>query len=157
LLESDNILSAKLVNGSRIISLPGDSASTIRGYSAPALVIEDEAAYVDDQLYQALRPMMAVGKGRLLLLSTPHGRQGHFYDATTYGGQEWERFTVTAEQCPRISAEFLTSERTSIGDWWYLQEYGCQFIDTTDQLFSSESIQAAVTPLLKPLALRIGP
>ncbi len=38
----------RLKNGSRIVSLPGDG-DTIRGYSAPALIIEDEAAFVSDE------------------------------------------------------------------------------------------------------------
>src|SRR6516225_3631202 len=58
-LDEDNRLSATLKNGSRVVSLPGDQR-TIRGFSAPSLVIEDEAAYVTDEVYTALRPMLAV-------------------------------------------------------------------------------------------------
>src|SRR5262245_19538987 len=48
-------LSAAFGNGSRILSLPGSEA-TIRGYSGVDLIIEDEAARVDDDLYAAVRP-----------------------------------------------------------------------------------------------------
>jgi phage terminase large subunit-like protein len=48
-LGEDNRLSMELENGSRVVALPGDGA-TIRGFSAPSLIIEDEAAYVDDGL-----------------------------------------------------------------------------------------------------------
>jgi hypothetical protein len=48
-LEEDNKLSVTLArNGSRIIALPGNDARVIRGYSAPALIVEDEAAFVHD-------------------------------------------------------------------------------------------------------------
>src|SRR5215210_542190 len=75
----ENALSLELSNGSRIVTLPGKEA-TIRGFSAPDLVIEDEASRVSDELHQAIRPMLAVSQGRLVLLSSPFGRRGHFYE-----------------------------------------------------------------------------
>jgi hypothetical protein len=39
--DSDNVLSLRLGNGSRILSLPGDGDS-IRGFSSPSLVVFDE-------------------------------------------------------------------------------------------------------------------
>jgi Terminase large subunit, T4likevirus-type, N-terminal len=150
-LVSDNALSIELAGGSRIVSLPGDS-STIRGFSAPALVIEDEAAWVSDELYLSVRPMLAVSGGRLMLLSTPNGRRGHFFE-TWHGPAGWERYTVRAPDVPRITPEFLENERTTLGTWWFQQEYMCQFLDSDDQLFSSEAIAAAISEELTPLCL----
>ena len=149
-LEEDNRLSFTLTNKSRVVCLPG-SADTIRGFSAPALVIEDEAAFVDDALYFAVRPMLAVSNGRLILMSTPNGRRGHFFDAWDGGGDEWERISVKASDVPRISSEFLASERTAMGEWWFRQEYECEFVETADQLFRLSDIQRAITDEVKPL------
>jgi phage terminase large subunit-like protein len=80
-LKEDNIHSMTFESGSRIFSLPGNNPANIRGYSAPALVVLDEAAYINDALYTALRPMLAVSGGRFIMLSTPNGRRGCFYDA----------------------------------------------------------------------------
>src|SRR5215208_4399555 len=90
-------LGLELENGSRVVTLPG-TEKTIRGYSGAALLIVDEAARVDDGLYYALRPMLAVSGGALMMLSTPYGKRGIFYDEWT-GGAGWERFRVTAEEC----------------------------------------------------------
>src|SRR3954452_12711715 len=109
-LDEDNKLSLQLANGSRIVSLPG-SEETIRGFSGAALIIEDEAARVSDALYLAVRPMLAVSRGRLILMSTPWGKRGHFHEAWENGGPSWERVKITAAQCPRISPEFLAEER----------------------------------------------
>jgi tRNA(Met) C34 N-acetyltransferase TmcA len=68
-------LSWVLPNGSRILGVPGTEA-TVRGYSAANLVIVDEAARVEDELYRSLRPMLAVSNGDLILLSTPFGERG---------------------------------------------------------------------------------
>src|SRR3954449_12213233 len=57
-LTQDNALSCAFGNGSRVVSLPGDEG-TVRGFSAPRLIVEDEASRVDDALYRSIRPMLA--------------------------------------------------------------------------------------------------
>ncbi len=156
-LESDSMpqaveesaLRMELSNGSRIVALPGKEA-TIRGFSGVALLVIDEASRVPDELYQAIRPMLAVSGGRIILLSTPFGKRGFFYSEWT-DGVGWRKVKITADQCPRINKEWLERERQMIGDWWYLQEYQCQFVETDDQVFSYDDIQAALDPDIKPL------
>src|SRR4051794_7110581 len=77
---TDTTSQLELENGSRILSLPA-TEDTIRGYSAVSLIVIDEAARVPDELYFALRPMLALSDGRLLALSTPNGQRGWFYNA----------------------------------------------------------------------------
>lgn len=149
-LLEDNKLSFTLENGSRVISLPGSEA-TIRGFSGPSLIIEDEASRVDDAFYFSTRPMLATSNGRLILMSTPFGKRGHFFDAWQDGGSEWERIEIDATQVPRITPEFLEAERAAIGDWWFSQEYMCQFVATTDQVFSYDLVMEAVSDEIQPL------
>lgn len=149
-LPEDNRLSMTLSNGSRIVSLPSSEAN-IRGFSAVSLVIEDEASRVDDSLYRAVRPMLAVSSGRIMLMSTPWGKRGHFFEEWSNDGQKWERIEIPAHKCPRISPEFLEEERTSLGEWWYLQEYGCKFMETTDSLFTYDVIHKALDDTIEPL------
>jgi len=66
-------MSLEFPNGARIIGLPGSEA-TIRGFSAVSLLLVDEAARVSDDLYKAIRPMLAVSAGELWLMSTPFGK-----------------------------------------------------------------------------------
>src|SRR5215218_3675167 len=146
---SDRKLGMHLANGSRIEALPG-SERTIRGFSGVDLLILDEAARVADELYYATRPMLAVSGGRLLMLSTPFGKRGVFYEEWT-GGEGWERYTVTAEECPRIAPAFLEEERKTLGPWWFAQEYECRFMDTVDQVFQTEVIDKAITSEVAPL------
>ncbi len=44
----------------------------------------DEAARVSDELYRAVRPMLATSGGRIVLLSTPFGKRGFFFRATNF-------------------------------------------------------------------------
>jgi Terminase large subunit, T4likevirus-type, N-terminal len=145
----ESSLQLHLDNGSRIIGLPA-SEGKIRVYSSVALLLIDEASRVDDNLYRAMRPMLAVSRGRLLALSTPFGKRGWFHDAW-HGSGDWERVKVTAEQCPRIPADFLAEERQALGERWFRQEYLCSFEDTIDAVFAYADIQAALSDEVKPL------
>jgi hypothetical protein len=147
--QGERKLSLELENGSRIVTLPG-SEKTIRGFSGAALLILDEAARVADELYFAVRPMLAVSGGALIMLSTPYGKRGVFYEECT-GGHGWERYEVPASQCLRISEEFLEEERRVLPSWVYRQEYECSFEDTEDQVFTTEMVEQAVTPEVTPL------
>ncbi len=147
--QGERKLSLELENGSRIVTLPG-SEKTIRGFSGAALLIVDEAARVDDGLYWAVRPMLAVSGGALMMLTTPYGKRGIFYEEWTEG-HGWDRYEVPASECPRISAEFLDEERTSLPSWAFRQEYECSFEETEDTVFTSEMIERAVTSEVKPL------
>jgi len=149
-LSVDNVTSLELPNGSRVISLPS-SEQTIRGFSAPSLVIEDEASRVSDALHHAIRPMLATSGGRLVLLTTAWGKRGHFYHEWTEGGDSWERTLVPADHCGRIASGFLDAERASIPPHVYASEYQCIFGDTVDAVFGAEWIAAALDDALEPL------
>jgi hypothetical protein len=149
-LEEDNRLSCTLANGARIVSLPGDE-KTIRGYSGPALIVEDEAARVLDATYAAVRPMLAVSHGRLVLMSTPSGRRGHFFEAWHGPPVEgWEKIELAAAECPRISAEFLAGEQRVLGPIMYEQAYFCAFLDDAMTAFEQDLIAAALTDDFPP-------
>jgi hypothetical protein len=140
--ESETALTLTLDNGSRIVSLPGSKDGNIRGYSGVNLLVIDEAAWVVESLYMSVRPMLAVSGGRMLALSTPHGTRGWFYEAWR-GVEPWERYEVPAPLCPRISEEFLAEERRNMGEWWYDQEYMCQFSEAETQAFRREDVERA--------------
>ena len=118
--DGDNDISMVFPNGSRIIGLPGTEA-TIRGFSAVSLLLVDEAARVSDDLYMAIRPMLAVSGGALWLMSTPFGKRGFFYEAWI-GCEDWEKIRVPAPECSRIPAKFLAEERRTMGERWFRQE-----------------------------------
>ena len=137
--EAESALRLELSNGSRIVSLPGKEGS-IRGLSSVRLLIIDEASRVPDELYMAVRPMLAVSGGRLVLLSTPFGERGFFWEAWKQRA-EWDYYEVPATKCPRISPEFLAEEKRSMGTWWYMQEYMCQFMAAAGSSFAHDDIE----------------
>ena len=148
--DGDNEISLAFPNGARIVGLPGNEATT-RGFSAVSLLVVDEAARVSDDLYRAIRPMLAVSGGGLWLMSTPFGKRGFFWDAWENGGAEWERIRVPATECGRIPREFLEQERAAMGDQWFRQEYLCEFLDTTSGVFDRDTVERAMADDFEPL------
>lgn len=146
-LEEDNRLSMQLENGSRIVSLPS-SEGTIRGFSGVNEIIVDEAAFVSDELYKSVRPMLAVSGGSVVLMSTPFGRRGFFFESWNADG--WEKYQVKATECSRIADEFLQQERLALGPW-FQQEYEGEFIDTDESVFDSRFVHSALSEEVAPL------
>jgi hypothetical protein len=142
-----NRQSLLLPNGSRLVARPAVPVS-LRGYSKARLIIVDEAAYVKPDSYQSLSPILAVGGGSLWVISTPAGPVGHFAETWHDRDNGWERHTITAAECPRLTPEFLESERRTFGDLYVAQEYNCQFIAAGRQLLTRSQIkEATVEPL----------
>ncbi len=150
--DGDNEISLRLPNHSRIVGLPGTEA-TVRGFSAVSLLLVDEASRVSDDLYLAIRPMLAVSDGALWLMSTPCGQRGFFYEAWTHGGPEWERIKVPASECARIAPGFLREEQRTMGDRWFRQEYCCEFTGTENGLFDRNLVEDAISHEFEPLKL----
>jgi hypothetical protein len=149
--DGNNRMSLLFPNGSRIVGLPGGEA-TVRGFSAVSLLVIDEAARVRDELYRAVRPMLAVGGGDLWMMSTPFGKRGFFYEEWM-GDQPWVRVAAPATECPRIGREFLEQERAAMGERWFRQEYLCEFMDADDSVFPEQAITRALTDEVEPLYL----
>lgn len=116
-------LYAEFENGSRIISLPGKEG-TIRGYSAVSLLLIDEASRVPEDIYRAVRPMLAVSQGQLGIMSTPFGIRGFFHKEWMNETNGLKKYKASADSIPeRIPPWFLASEKASLGESYYLQEY----------------------------------
>ena len=147
--DGDNAISLLLPNDSRIVGLPG-TEGTVRGFSAVSLLLIDEAARVEESMYRALRPMLAVGDGDLWLMSTPCGKRGFFYEEWEHGGPDWMRVRVPATECPRISKKFLEKQRGPLGVW-FPQEFLCEFVDNETGIFDRDVVERALDEQVRPL------
>jgi hypothetical protein len=106
----------------------------------------DEAARVDDALYFAVRPMLAVSGGSLMMLSTPFGKRGVFHREWE-NGEGWERYEIRATECPRISPGFLEEERKNMPERWFMQE----FVEPQGAVFAHGDVTAALDSGVRPL------
>jgi hypothetical protein len=157
--DGSNRVSAQLPNGSRIVGI-SDVHDTNRGFSAASMLIFDEAAQISDEMYRAMRPLLAASGGAVWLLSTPYGKSGFFYDEWI-SGDNWTRFTVKATDCPRIPQDFLEQERRDLGPDYFEQEYMCHFFAPMDAIFDEATVRRAVIegpgPLFTPNSYNLAP
>jgi hypothetical protein len=137
--EVDTVYEIRFNNKSRIIARTGQQPDSLRGYSGVTLLIIDEAASVLEESYMVLKPMLAVSKGKVVLLSTPKGKRGFFYDAYKdaheNNRESWHYLEIKADDCPRITQEYLLSEKERNPDWVFEQEYYCVFISNVSNIF----------------------
>jgi len=132
----------------QIYSLPaGRTGWFIRGFTVD-LLIADEAAFIPEEVWKSVIPMIAVSKqlrklGWIILLSTPFGKGGYFYE--THHDQEFRKFHISSERCPRIPRSFLQKEKRRMTKAEYAQEYLGEFIDEWNQFFPTELIKKCMT------------
>ena len=145
-----NVKRLQLANGSTIYAKHGQD-KTIRGIQGVKLVILDEAARIEPDLIGALTPMLGVRKGRMLALSTPAGKHPDNFFSNTWFDPEVDshKVQVTADQCPRLSPEFLEKERKRLGEMKWSEEYYCQFNSSELAAFSQNLITAMFTDEFK--------
>lgn len=141
----------KLPNGSQIISVPAN-ADTIRGFSNPRLIIVDDAAFVDDSLFtEALVPMLALGRGKLILLSSPGAPRGFFYEMWRASESSWKRIQARANSCPRIAPEWLGETRREVGEDSFKQEFECEFVADPACPITRELVESCYRNDIMPL------
>lgn len=137
-----------LKNGARIYALPaGRTGYFIRGFTVD-LLIADEAAYIAEEVWKAVIPMIAVSKkmrklGWIILLSTPFGKGGYFFNS--HHDNDFRQFHISSEKCSRIPKDFLIKERNRMTKAEYAQEYLGEFIDEWNQMFPTALIKKCMT------------
>lgn len=145
--------SVVLPSGARVVGLPCDHRSN-RGFSDVGLLVVEEAAYIlDDEDYHAIGAFQTIctrPPRERWMISTPYGKRGFFYDAwrAVDGSQ---RVMVRAEDCPRISREWLDAERARLGARAFSQEYGCEFLDGGGAAVDASRLAGLVRVGLAPL------
>ncbi len=134
-----------LTNASRVYSLPGGMSGgvTIRGFSRVSLLVFNEAAWVDESVYQAAGPFLAASEGgKVVLISTPFGQSGFLWRA--WNSELYARSHVPAERCPLIAPAFLEKERASMDSLSFESEYHAAFLSSQNAYFPSELVARAV-------------
>ena len=127
-------------NGSRVISLSSNPAA-MRGYSTCCCVI-DEAAYVEhlDDVLQAIAPTLTRDNtAELIVLTTPAGRNGCFYDMymnALANEKEWYVQTTTIYDAIKdgLKVDINSLKTLCPDDDIFQQEYCCKFATTSTAL-----------------------
>jgi hypothetical protein len=100
-------------HGSRILGFSTDELGRFEGWhNENLLVIADEAKTIPDAIFEAIERCQPT---RLLLLSSPGGCSGFFYEAFKSRRKFFQQHTVTAYDCPHISAAWIAEQIEKYG------------------------------------------
>jgi hypothetical protein len=148
---TDNKQSIELGNGSSVKA----AASTIdaaRSESLSLLVI-DEAAFINkmNDIWTATGPTLATG-GDCIALSSPNG-MGNWFHKTYQGAEAGETMMVGGQNKsfnpiklhwslhPDRDDAWARSERKSLGDMSFAQEYDCDFVQSGNNVVSLKCLE----------------
>lgn len=140
-----------LSNGSQVQSLPGSSPNTLRGITAN-LIMVDEAAYVDEDVFVEIYPIILSTKGRMILISTPAFEIGEFYRACMMS-KDYTAFHLThadavwEDGTPFIDPDELQREIDRCGGVTsaeYRREYLAEFGNADGVFFDIDAVKDAM-------------
>jgi hypothetical protein len=108
-----NATDVTLANGSKIFGFATDEASKFEGWHNPhLLIIADEAKGISDSIFEAIE---RCAPQRFLLMSSPGGCSGFFYEAFKSKRKFFRTHVVTAFMCPHIARERIDSQIVKYG------------------------------------------
>jgi hypothetical protein len=94
-----------------------DSPESLQGINAPAgtLVLVDEAAGVDDLLFESISGSMARGGSVMVLTGNPNRNTGYFHATHTSLAHKWYTMHVNSEDVPSVSRDWIEEMRLKWG------------------------------------------
>jgi hypothetical protein len=160
-LLSDTQRSCLLRNNSSIKAMTtGVDGLSVRGQTANVLVI-DESAFIKQSIYnEVLMPTILATKGKIIEISTPFGRNNHFYNHCTKD-KNWITHHVpwqVAVEAGHITPKQIEEKKNSITKMQFLTEYGAEFVDDQNSYFPLELIESCTEEygLLREVDLSAG-
>ena len=157
-ITTSNKQSVEFSNGSTIKAIPtSDDAGRSE---ALTLLIVDEAAFVRnfDELWMGLYPTLSTG-GRAIVLSTPNGVGGQYYDLyikAKSGENEFNPIKLPWDVHPERDEEWFDHEARNLSKKQVAQELMCDFAASGDTYLSMDEIEYIRTMVRSPLE-RWGP
>jgi len=155
---SNNKQSIEFSNGSQIKAIPtSDDAGRSE---ALTLLIVDEAAFVRnfDELWMGLYPTLSTG-GRAIVLSTPNGVGGQYYDLyvkAEAGENEFNPIKLPWDVHPERDDEWFETETKNMSQKQIAQELLCDFAASGETYLGAEDLDFIRTSVRQPLE-RWGP
>lgn len=132
-----------LRNGSIILKYPvGKTGFYVKGLEMD-FWYPDEAAYINDLVFESLIPALAVATGKGLgwqtLLSTTFGKKGYFWECSK--DPDFKVTIINAENCPHIPKKFLEKQKARMSERRYRQEWCGEFMDEKGQYFPTDQVK----------------
>ena len=133
------------VYGSTLKFFSMESPTAIRGYTISGLLVMDEAAFFptktsdgQDPYYNVIFPIIKARKPKVLVISTPNGKQGMFYDLylkAVNGEQGYYQLTATIYDDDLITKDEIEELKRGYPPLAFQQEFEVQFLSNALTVF----------------------
>ena len=122
-----------------------DSPNSIRGYTVSGILVLDECAFFPDTLTDGREPWSSVimpitkaRKPKVLIISTPKGRRGFYYDMylkAVAGENGYKEISATIFDDELLTPEEIEEIRKSVSPLAFQEEFECKFLDSSLTFF----------------------
>lgn len=180
-LTKDSNEEVMLENGSRILCLPGTERSVRGYSGPHCVIVDEASKVLDETYKAIRPMLTGQSQAKLIILSTPWNKAGFFHKEWTENKvwkkilvkpswvydddldlivkappekefrDYWAKFGVSAYYSTRHEKHWLEEELESIGPIWFKREYGCEFIEGMESLFTEAMIESAFDDSIKVL------
>lgn len=140
--KNDSLLEIEFANGSQILFKSAEQRDNLRGFTISGILVVDECAFIQDEIYDVLQPTTDVYSAPILLISTPKLKQG-FYYRYYQAGKEGASSNIISIDFNEYDTSFLLSKekleqyRTMMPKAQFTTEYLGEFLDTDSILFTN--------------------
>ena len=140
--KNDSLLELELINGSTIIFKSAEQRDNLRGFTVTGILVVDECAFIQDDIFDILQPTTDVHSAPILLISTPKLKQGFFYRYYSAGlaGDNTGIVSIDFNQYDTsflLPKDKLEQYRTMMPKAQFTTEYLGNFLDSDSILFSN--------------------
>lgn len=154
---NSQLLTMEFFNGSEILFKSAEQRDALRGFTVTGLLVIDEAAYIQDEIFEILYPTCDANNAPILVISTPLFCSGEFYNLYTRGINGDERIRAfnwssydTSKYLPKEKLEYY---RQTISPLKFKSEYLGEFISEGSYIFGdlNSCIYTDKEPQTKPV------
>lgn len=136
---NSQLLTMEFSNGSEILFKSAEQRDALRGFTVSGLLVIDEAAFIQDAIFEILYPTCDANNAPILVISTPLFCSGEFYKLYTRGmsgdnhtkSYDWSTYDTSKY----LSPEKLQHYRETISPLKFKSEYLGEFISEGSYIF----------------------
>lgn len=142
---NSSTLTIETITGSLLQFFSAEAYTAIRGFTVSGILIIDECAYIPDTMPNGenfwgniVMPITKARNPKVVLISTPCGKQGFFYDYYLRAKNKENGITELTRDIYAdnlVTKEQIEEIRKSIPPKAFLQEFECRFLDSSLTFF----------------------
>ena len=131
-----SLLSIEFINRSEILFKSGEQKEALRGMTVSGILVIDEAAFIEDDVFELLFPTVDANLAPMLVISTPLFTDGIFYSLFNSPNSivfDWSKYDTSKY----LSNEKLEKYRKEMSPTKFKSEYLGEFISEGSFVFTN--------------------